>query len=77
MGEEELLDLHLSIAELHDVLLEVTDTPAIMLADLEAVEKHLDNARQQLTERRYNLAVLELASAAKMIAKSGSHTARA
>ena len=68
MNHEELLDLHLSIAELHDQIWAVAQIARMTSADMVVVVKWLDDARGHLTERHYDLAVQALASAAKAIA---------
>lgn len=74
MDSEELLGLHLSIAELHDTLLAVGEIPGMVSADTVVVERFLDEARRHLKERRYGLAVQALASAAKVIARKRETT---
>ena len=68
MDHEELLDLHLSVAELHDYLLAFAEVAETMSADMAAVFKWLDDARGRLLNRHYPHAVQALASAAKAIA---------
>jgi len=70
MDAEDVLDLHLSIAELHDALLLLAQIPGAVSADIAAVEQYLDIARGRLRERAYGLAVQALAFAAKGIAQT-------
>ena len=70
MNAEELLDLHLSVAELHDQIWAVAMSAGMMSAEMAVVVKWLDDARGHLKERHYQPAVQALASAAKAIAKS-------
>ncbi len=67
MNDEELLDLHLSVAELHDSLRTIAEIAGMVSANMAIVVKWLDDARGHLLNRHYALAVQALASAAKVI----------
>lgn len=70
MDSEQLLDLHLSLAELHDQIWGFAQIAGMVSADMAVVVKLLGEARGHLRERHYNLAVQSLASATRAIARA-------